>query len=122
MKDYLHDLRDEALANNNFRDVVETGNKMQVVLMSIAFGEDIGMEVHPDNEQVLVCVAGQGKAILNGEESEFNEGDLVLVKAGTQHNFINVGNDPMKIITLYSPPHHNPGTIHKTKAEAEASE
>jgi mannose-6-phosphate isomerase-like protein (cupin superfamily) len=122
MKDYLHDLRDEALANNNFRDVVETGNKMQVVLMSIAVGEDIGMEVHPDNEQVLVCVAGQGKAILNGEESEFNEGDLVLVKAGTQHNFINVGNDPMKIITLYSPPHHNPGTIHKTKAEAEASE
>jgi mannose-6-phosphate isomerase-like protein (cupin superfamily) len=122
MNNYFHDIKGEALANNYFRRVVETGEKMQVVLMSIAPGEEIGMEVHPDNEQFLLSVAGRGKVILNGEENEFNAGDMVLVKAGMEHNFITVGNEPMKIITLYSPPHHAPGTIHKTKAEAEASE
>ena len=121
MNDYFHDLKGEALANNYFRRVVETGEKMQVVLMSIAPGEEIGLEVHPDNEQFLLSVAGQGKVTLNGEESEFNEGDIVLVKAGVEHNFITVGNEPITI-TLYSPPHHAPGTIHKTKVEADASE
>ncbi|MGD0283972.1 MAG: cupin domain-containing protein [Candidatus Saccharimonadales bacterium] len=122
MNDYFHDLKGEALTNNYFRHVIETGENMQVVLMSIAPGEEIGMEVHPDNEQFLLSVAGQGKVILNGVAAEFNEGDMVLVKAGVKHNFITVGNEPMKIITLYSPPHHAPGTIHKTKAEADASE
>jgi mannose-6-phosphate isomerase-like protein (cupin superfamily) len=122
MNGYFHDLKGEAKTNNYFRRVIETGNQMQVVLMSIAVGEEIGMEVHPDNEQWLLSVSGQGKAILNGEESEFNEGDMVLVRAGTNHNFINTGSEPLKIITLYSPPHHAPGTVHKTKAEADASE
>jgi len=122
MNDYFHDLKGEALTNNYFRHVIETGENMQVVLMSIAPGEEIGMEVHPDNEQFLLSVAGQGKVILNGVAAEFNEGDMVLVKAGVKHNFITVGNEPMKIITLYSPPHHAPGTIHKTKAAADASE
>jgi mannose-6-phosphate isomerase-like protein (cupin superfamily) len=122
MKGYFHDLRREALANNYFRRVAETGGKMQVVLMSLAVGEEIGMEVHPDNEQMLLNVAGQGKTILNGEAENFNEGDMVLVRAGVEHNFINVGQEPLKIITLYSPPHHADGTIHKTKAEAEAAE
>jgi mannose-6-phosphate isomerase-like protein (cupin superfamily) len=122
MKGYFHDLRGEALANNYFRRVAETGGKMQVVLMSLAVGEEIGMEVHPDNEQMLLNVAGQGKTILNGEAENFNEGDMVLVRAGVEHNFINVGQEPLKIITLYSPPHHADGTIHKTKAEAEAAE
>ena len=119
---YFHDIRGESLANNYFRRVAETGEKMQVVLLSLAVGEEIGMEVHPDNEQILLNVAGQGKAILNGEEEKFDQGDLVLVRAGVEHNFINVGQEPLKIITLYSPPHHADGTIHKTKAEADAAE
>ncbi len=122
MKDYFHDLKNEALANTFFRRVIETGESMQVVIMSIEPGSEIGMEVHPDNEQFLLNVAGQGKVVLNGEEGEFNEGDMVLVRAGVQHNFVNAGNEPMRIITLYSPPHHAPGTVHKTKAEADASE
>jgi len=122
MKGYFGNLNGEARANSYFRRVVETGEKMQVVLMSLAIGEEIGMEVHPDNEQLLLNVAGQGKAILNGEEEKFDQGDMVLVRAGVEHNFINVGKEPLKIITLYSPPHHADGTIHKTKAEADASE
>ena len=76
------------------------------------------METHPDNDQVLYFVDGEGKAILSGEEAVIKKGDLVLVKAGTEHNFINTGDEDLKIITTYSPPHHPAGTIHKTKEEA----
>ena len=76
-------------------------------------------KTHTDNDQVLFCVSGTGKVVLNGEETSFQEGDLVLVHSGTLHNFINSGTTSMKIITTYSPSHHPQGTIHKTKAEAE---
>jgi mannose-6-phosphate isomerase-like protein (cupin superfamily) len=90
--------------------------------MSLQPGEDIGSEVHPDNEQVLICLDGSGKAVLNGEEMPFNKGDLVVVIAGTEHNFINTGASSMKVITIYSPPDHPAGTINKTKADAQAEE
>lgn len=118
MKGVMADIKGQALENTYFRRVLETGVNTQVVIMSLAAREDIGAETHEDNDQVLYCVAGQGKAVLNGEEAGFCEGDLVLVRAGVLHNFVNVGNTALKIITTYSPPHHPDGTVHKTKAEA----
>lgn len=110
------------MENTNFRKVLATGNHTQVVVMSIPAGEDIGMETHDLEDQILYFVEGQGKAILNGEEQEFGAGDLVLVPSGTEHNFVNTGSGDLKVITAYSPAHHPDGKIHATKADAEADE
>src|SRR3990172_1109308 len=107
MKGYIHDISDKARENTYFRQVLETGKHTQIVVMSIPEGGEIGTEVHPDTDQVLYFVSGEGKD------------DVVLVNAGTRHNFINTGTSDLKIITAYSPPHHPPATIHKTKAEAD---
>jgi mannose-6-phosphate isomerase-like protein (cupin superfamily) len=112
----------QAKQNEYFRRVLVTGEHTQVVIMSIPAGGEIGLEAHPDNDQVLYLVEGSGKVILNGQESAFKAGDLVLVKAGVKHNFLTVGETPMKIITTYSPPHHPAGTVHKTKVEADQAE
>jgi mannose-6-phosphate isomerase-like protein (cupin superfamily) len=119
---HLKDLKQQAIDNTTFRTVLANGTYTQIVVMSVNPGEDIGLETHPDNDQVLYLVSGKGEVVLNGEKGEFNAGDCVLVPAGTEHNFTTVGNEPMKIITTYSPPHHPVGTVHKTKAEAEAAE
>lgn len=118
MKGFIDDIDAKAKENSNFRTVLETGKYTQIVLMSILPGEDIGEEVHKDNDQVLYFVEGTGKAVLNVEEVQFGQGDIFLVNAGTKHNFTNTGNVDLKIITTYSPPHHPPGTIHKTKKDA----
>lgn len=118
MAGYLKDIRGQAILNSNFRKVLETGKHTQVVLMSIKPGEDIGEEVHKDNDQVLLMVEGEGLAVINKQEITFEECDLFLVPAGTSHNFINGGEKDLKIITTYSPPHHPEGTIHQTKEEA----
>ena len=112
----------QAKQNNYFRQVLTSGKHTQVVIMSIPSGSEIGLEAHPENDQVLYLVAGAGKVILDGKESAFEAGDLVLVKAGVKHNLVTMGKDPMKIITTYSPPHHPTGTVHKTKAEADQAE
>ncbi len=119
---HLKDLKQQALNNTTFRTVLANGKHTQIVVMHINPGEDIGLETHPDNDQVLYLVSGKGEVVLNDEKSEFNEGDAVLVPAGTEHNFTTVGDAPMKIITTYSPPHHPAGTVHATKADAEAAE
>ncbi len=113
-----------ALANKNtlFREVLSTGPHSQVVVMSIPPGGDIGDEVHPDVDQVLVFVAGEGAAILDGARSIVGPGRLVHVPAGTRHNFVNTGPADMRLYTVYAPPEHAPGTIHRTKAEADAAE
>lgn len=118
MPSFIHDIKDKALENAYFRQVLSTGEHTQIVVMSIPVGEEIGAETHTDNDQVLYFVAGEGKAILNGEEITFTKDDIFLVKAGTLHNFINTGSEDLKIITAYSPPHHPDGTVHKTKADA----
>lgn len=119
MKGLIKDINGKALANSYFRQVLENGQHTQVVIMSIAPGEDIGMETHPDNDQMLYFVSGEGKAVLNGEEADIKAGDLVLVNAGTEHNFMNTSEEEdLKIITTYSPPHHPAGTVHRTKEEA----
>lgn len=111
----------QAIENDYFRRVLETGKHTQVVIMSIPAGGEIGEEVHEDNDQILLLIEGRGTVILDGDEAEFKTGDLVLVPAGARHNFVTEGDSPMKIVTTYSPPHHPAGTVHETKAEADAA-
>lgn len=109
-----------AKENNFFRKVVYTGKHSQLVLMSIDVGSEIGEEVHPNVDQILFFVEGKGEAILDSKSSPVEEGDVVFVPAGTLHNFKNTGDKPLKLYTVYSPPQHPDGTIHRTKKEAEA--
>lgn len=118
----ISDVRRLAQDNTYFRQVVATGKNTQIVIMHIPAGEEIGTETHSENDQILYLVAGEGTVYLNGEASDYKAGDIVLVPAGTEHNFVASGQQPLNIITTYSPPHHPDGTIHKTKAEADAAE
>jgi len=110
-----------ALENTNFRTVLETLKNVQLVVMSIPPKGEIGMETH-DLDQVLCFVQGTGEAILNEEKSKTAPNHVVLVPAGTEHNFINTGEEDMKLFTFYAPPEHPDGTVHKTKEEADADE
>lgn len=117
---YFGHLEREARENNYFRKVLFTGDKSQLVVMDIKPGEDVGEETHQNVEQVLFFVSGQGKAVLNGQEREVSAGDVVVVSPGTRHNFLNTGNDSLKIYTVYAPPNHIDGRVHQSKADAEA--
>ena len=108
--------------NALFRKVIYTGKYIQLVLMSIPMGEEIGEETHETVDQILFFVKGEGEAIIKGESKPIGKGDAVFVPAGTLHNFKNTGEDDLKLYTVYSPPNHPDGTIHKTKEEAEAAE
>jgi mannose-6-phosphate isomerase-like protein (cupin superfamily) len=109
--------------NTNFRKVIFTAPHSQLVLMSLLPGEEIGMEVHPNIDQFFRFEAGQGKAVLNGEETVFKANDVVIVPAGTNHNIINTSmSEPLKLYTVYSPANHPEGTVHATKADAVAGE
>jgi mannose-6-phosphate isomerase-like protein (cupin superfamily) len=112
------DINKLAKENKNFRKVIYTGENSQLVLMSILPNEDIGMEVHEGIDQILFFVEGLGEAVVAGKSSNVKEGDVVFVPAGTQHNFTNIGKDDLKLYTIYSPPEHPDGTIHRTKADA----
>lgn len=116
------DILAATMENAFFRKVVSTGPHAQVVVMSIPPGGEIGEEVHDAVDQVLVFVDGQGVAILEGEDSAVARGSLVHVPAGTRHNFVNNGTGDLRLYTVYAPPQHAPGTIHRTKAEADADE
>jgi mannose-6-phosphate isomerase-like protein (cupin superfamily) len=107
-----------ALENNNFRKVLFTNKHSQVVLMSILPGEDIGREVHEVVDQVLVFVKGAGQAVVGGETHDIGAGDMFAVPAGTEHDFINTGDEALKLFTVYSPPEHPDGVVHATKADA----
>jgi mannose-6-phosphate isomerase-like protein (cupin superfamily) len=108
-----------ARRNDAFRQTVETGEHAQVVVMAIQPGEDIGEETH-DGDQILLFVEGEGRAVLAGEEEPVRAGDLVFVPARTLHNFVNAGPEQLRLVTVYAPPEHPDGTVHRTKAEAEA--
>lgn len=110
-------IKELALQNTNFRQELITGKHSQVVEMSLLAGEDIGEEIHTV-DQILLFIQGTGEAILNGEKSSVGPNQLVFVPAGTKHNFINTGTSPLKLVTIYAPPEHKPGTIHKTKQDA----
>lgn len=122
MKGYITNIEKDALENENFRKVLYTAKNSQLVLMSIKPGEDIGEEVH-NLDQFLRCESGEGKAILDGVEHKISDGFVVVVPAGTRHNLINTTTDKsLKLYTLYSPPNHRDGIVHKTKEEAMVDE
>lgn len=108
--------------NTDFRRVLSTGPHAQLVVMSIPGGEEIGEEVHDDVDQVLSIVEGSGEAVLDDVATPVGGGDLVLVAAGTKHNVRNVGTGDLKLYTVYAPPEHADGTVHRTRADAEAAE
>ncbi|MEX5730025.1 mannose-6-phosphate isomerase-like protein (cupin superfamily) [Rhodovulum iodosum] len=107
--------------NTEFRDVIYTGDKTQLVLMAIPPGGEIGGEVHEGHDQILVFVQGEGRAKIGETETPVKEGDLSFVPSGCYHNFVNTGDGPLKLYTTYSPPEHAPGTEHATKAEADGA-
>jgi mannose-6-phosphate isomerase-like protein (cupin superfamily) len=111
-----------ARENEAFRREITTGSHSQIVAMTIPPGEEIGEEVHDHVDQILLFIDGEGEAVLEGQRSDVRPNDLVLVKAGTRHNFINTGDRSLRLVTVYAPPEHPPGTVHATKAEAEAAE
>ncbi len=119
---YITNIEKDALENENYRKVLFTAQHSQLVLMSLKPGEEIGMEVHK-LDQFIRIEAGEGKAILDGEETHIEDGTAIVVPAGAQHNVVNTSPDKeMKLYTVYSPPEHRSGTIHKTKEEADSDE
>jgi len=119
MTGYVTNIETATVGNINFRKVLFTSTHCQLVLMCLQPSEEIGMEVHPDNDQFLRIEQGVGKVIMNGEAELLQEGSAIVVPAGTQHNIINTSaTDTMKLYTVYSPAHHPDGTIHATKADA----
>lgn len=104
--------------NEFFRQVIFTGPNSQLVVMSIPPGEEIGEEVHPKTDQLLVIVDGEGQAVLDGKRQPADEHNVIFVTAGTAHNIQNTGRKDLKLFTIYSPPAHAAGTVHRTKEEA----
>lgn len=122
MKGYVINIEKATLKNNYFREVLYTTKNSQLVVMSLKPHEEIGEEIH-HLDQFIKCEAGEGKAILNGLTHKISEGFCVVVPAGAKHNIINTSSEkPLKLYTVYSPPNHQDGVIHKTKAEAETTE
>jgi len=117
---YKVNILEETKGNNNFRKVLFTGSKSQLVVMCIEVGGEIGEETHSKVEQVLFNFSGEGIAILDGVESPFLRGDVVVVSPGIKHNFKNNGSKALKIYTIYSPANHIDKTIHQTKQIADA--
>lgn len=115
------EIKEAAKENTAFRRVLFTAAKSQVVLMSLLPGEEIGSEIH-ESDQLLYAVKGEGVAVINGVREPFEKGAILCVPAGAQHNVTNTGAQPMKLFTIYAPPQHASGTVHRTKAEADASE
>ena len=121
MKGFNSNIEKETIENTNFRKVLYTGKHSQLVLMSLKPNEEIGMEMHPDNDQFFRFEKGQGKCIIDGNAYELGDGSVIIVPSGAQHNIINTSNvEDLKLYTIYSPAHHKDGIVRATKAEAEA--
>jgi len=118
MAGYHGNIEKLTLQNSYFRHVLFTAPHSQLVLMCLKPGEDIGMESHPV-DQFFRIESGEGKVVINGEEHELGDGDAVVVPASSEHNVVNTSSDKdLKLYTIYSPPNHADGVIHKTKDEA----
>ena len=123
MTGYHANIEKKTLSNQYFREVLYTAAHMQLVLMSLLPKEEIGMEVHKSVDQFFRFEAGEGKVIMNGEETVVKDGDVIIVPAGVMHNIINTSSiKELKLYTIYSPANHPAGTIHKTKTEAMKAE
>lgn len=119
MKGFKGNIEKATLENTDFRRVLYTSKHSQLVLMSLQPGEEIGMEVHTENDQFFRFESGHGKCIIDGNEYELKDGDAVVIPVGAQHNIINVSQtEPLKLYTIYSPAHHKDGIVRKTKNDA----
>ena len=118
---YITELEHAAESNSFFRQVLFTGQHSQLVLMSLAPGEEIGTEVHTV-DQLLYVVEGEGETILGGVVYPIEEGGVVCVPAGVEHNIVNTDDEPLKLFTVYAPAQHPAGTVHRTKSDAMAAE
>lgn len=121
MKGFVQDIEQVAVDNNEFRRVLYTARHCQLVVMALKPGEEIGMEVH-DVDQFFRVEEGAGETVIDGIRTAVQSGFAVVVPAGARHNVINTGSKPLKLYTLYAPPHHKDGTVHRTRAEAEADQ
>lgn len=122
MKGFITNIEKESLENTNFRKVLYTDERLQLVVMSLLPGEEIGEEVH-QLDQFIRVESGEAKAVLDGEESVLGDGSIIIVSAGAKHNLINTSATlSLKLYTLYAPPNHPVGTVHKTKEEAMVAE
>jgi mannose-6-phosphate isomerase-like protein (cupin superfamily) len=123
MKGFNINIEKETIENENFRKVLYTGKNSQLVLMSLAPNEEIGMEIHAENDQFFRFEKGQGKVLIDGNEYQVSDGSAIIVPAGAEHNVINVSEtESLKLYTIYSPAHHKDGIVRTTKAEAEAND
>jgi mannose-6-phosphate isomerase-like protein (cupin superfamily) len=123
MNGYTDDIETLTHQNTHFRHVLYTSSKMQLVVMSLLPGEDIGLETHLNTDQFVRIEQGQGYVIMDGRRQNINDGDAMIIPAGTEHNIINASADqPLKLYTIYTPPEHKDGAIHRTKQEALADE
>ena len=122
MKGYVDDIEEATERNENFRQVLYTGAHLQLVLMTLQPGEEIGEETHDDRDQFFRFEEGEGEVMIDGVTHEVESDFAVIVPAGARHNVINTGDEPLKLYTLYGPPEHRDGVIHGTKEEADAGE
>lgn len=121
MKGFNTNIERDTLENNNFRRVLYTSKYSQLVLMSLRPGEEIGTEIHEENDQFFRFEKGEGKCVIDGNQYELRDGTAIVVPAGAEHNIINVSKtENLKLYTIYSPAHHKDGVVRLTKAEAEA--
>jgi len=121
MKGFVDNIEDMTEHNSDFRRVLYTGTQLQLVLMSLKPGEDIGEEVHSDRDQFFRVEKGQGEVWIDGHKTAIKSDFAIVVPAGARHNVKNTGDKPLKLYTLYGPPEHADGTVHVTKADATAS-
>ncbi len=122
MKGFVADIEELTEENSDFRRVLYTGKNLQLVLMSLKPGEEIGEEVHEDRDQFFRVEKGKGEVRIDGNRSKIESDDAIIVPAGARHNVVNTGDEPLRLCTLYAPPEHRDGTVHVTKAEADAAE
>ena len=118
MKGFVDDIEKLTKSNVHFRRVLYTGKHLQLVLMTLKAGEDIGDEVHDDRDQFFRIEVGRGTVVIDGKRHPVEDDDAVIVPAGARHNVINTGGEPLKFYTLYGPPEHREGVVHGTKAAA----
>ena len=119
MKGYHDDIEKQTTGNSDFRRVLYTGGYLQLVLMTLKPGEEIGSEVHEDRDQFFRFEEGSGKVDIDDNSYDVGDGSGVIVPAGARHNVRNTGSEPLKLYTLYGPPEHKDGVVHKDKAQAE---
>ena len=121
MKGYCDNIEKRTVENEDFRRVLYTGHNLQLVLMTLKPGEEIGEEVHEDRDQFFRFEAGSGAVYIDGVENKVEEDFAVIVPQGARHNVKNTGSEPLRMYTIYGPPEHVDGLVEATKAEAEAT-